>query len=70
MRFLKRCIHAYWGDEHCEDTIDAAARMRSVIGVVADEIESMAPSRTVAKICHLQCMEIAERLRGISNEQG
>ncbi len=70
MRFLQRCIHAYWGNEHNENTIDAAARMRSVIGVVADEIEAMAPSKTIAKICHLQCMEIAGRLRRISDEQG
>jgi hypothetical protein len=69
MMFIQKCVKAYWGDQHSEDTLDATNRMRSVIAVVAEEIESMAPSPTVAKICHLQCMEIADRLRRICNEQ-
>lgn len=68
MRLLQKCINAYWGEQHSDDHLDSADRMRSVLAVVAEEVESMAPSKTVAKICHLQCMEIAERIRRLCND--
>jgi len=68
MRFLEECTLAYWGADNNDYTLDAADRMRCVLHLVAKEIETMAPSKTVAKICHLQCMEIADRIRRLSNE--
>lgn len=68
MRFLDKCINAYWATENNDYTIDAADRMRGVLALVAQEIETMAPSKTVAKICHLQCMEIADRIRKLRDE--
>lgn len=68
MRFIEKCTRAYWGTEFNDHTLDAADRMRRVLALVAEEVEAMAPSKTVAKICHLQCMEIADRLRRISDE--
>ncbi len=68
MRFLEKCTSAYWGADNNDYTIDAADRMRSVLSLVAQEIEAMAPSKTVAKICHLQCMEIADHIRKLRDE--
>lgn len=68
MRFLSKCNKAYWGKEHNEHTLDDPDRMRSVMLLVAQEVEAMAPSKTVAKICHLQCMEIADRIRRLCDE--
>lgn len=68
MRFIDKCTSAYWGADNDDYIIDAADRMRSVLALVAQEVEAMAPSKTVAKICHLQCMEIADRIRRLSDE--
>lgn len=68
MKLIQQCIEAYWGEQHSDEPLDSDNRMRSVLAVVAQEIESMAPSKTVAKICHLQCLEIADRLRRICND--
>ena len=68
MRFIDKCSEAYWGAEFNDNTIACPDRMRRVLALVAQEIETMAPSKTVAKICHLQCMEIADRMRGLSDE--
>ena len=68
MRFIDKCTSAYWGADNNDYTIDAADRMRGVLALVAQEIEAMAPSKTVAKICHLQCMEIADKIRRLRDE--
>lgn len=68
MRFLDKCMSAYWSADNDDHTIDAADRMRGVLALVAQEVEAMAPSKTVAKICHLQCMEIADRIRKLRDE--
>jgi hypothetical protein len=68
MRFIERCTQAYWGTDNNDYTIDAADRMRCVLSLVAQEIEAMAPSKTIAKICNLQCMEIADKIRRLRDE--
>lgn len=69
MRFIDKCIETYWGPEFNEHTLGSVDRMRSVLSLVAEEVEALAPEKSVAKICHLQCMEIAQHIRELSNEQ-
>ena len=63
---IDRCSDAYWFPDS-RFSISHRCRMAAVFGVIATEIESWAPSKADAKICHLQIMEIAARLRELAN---
>lgn len=58
----ERCINAYWFPDSRYSIADHQ-RVAAVFEVIADEIETWAPPKTEAKICHLQIMEVAARLR-------
>jgi len=59
---IDRCSSAYWFPDSRYSIADHV-RMAAVLSVIADEIETWAPAKEQAKICHLQVMEIAARLR-------
>ena len=44
-------------------TITSPDRMREVLRLLANEIETWAPSYLESKICHLAVTEVAQRLR-------
>jgi hypothetical protein len=44
-------------------TITSPDRMREVLRLVANEVETWAPPYSEHKICHLAVVEIAQRLR-------
>jgi len=58
----ERATNAYWFPDSRFSIADHV-RMAAVFDVIADEIETWAPSKAEAKICHLQIMEVAARLR-------
>lgn len=62
----ERCINAYWYPDSRYGLADRF-RMASVFEVIAAEIESWAPPKSQAKICHLQIMEVAQRLRELGH---
>jgi hypothetical protein len=59
---IERCSSAYWFPDSRYSIADHV-RMAAVLSVIADEIEAWAPAKEQARICHLQVMEIAARLR-------
>lgn len=58
-----RMLDAFWCLTNNSMTITSPDRMREVLRMVANEIETWAPSQSEAKICHLAVKEVAERLR-------
>jgi hypothetical protein len=59
---IDRCSDAYWFPDSRFSIADHV-RMSAVFHVLADEIETWAPDKATARICHLQIMEVAARLR-------
>lgn len=59
---IQRCSDAYWTDAS-DKTMQDYARMEAVLKLIADEVESWAPDKTLAPICFLQLKETAARLR-------
>ena len=58
-----RMLDAFWCLTNNSMTITSPDRMREVLRLVASEVETWAPSKSEAKICHLAVVEIAQRLR-------
>ena len=58
-----RMLDAFWCFPNNSMTITSSDRMRAVLRLLANEIETWAPSYTDAKICHLAVTEVAQRLR-------
>ena len=63
-----RMLDAFWCLANNSMTITSSDRMREVLRLLANEVETWAPSYTDAKICHLAVMEIAERLRAEADQ--
>ena len=58
-----RMLDAFWCLTNNSMTITSPDRMREVLRLVANEVETWAPPYTEQKICHLAVTEIAQRLR-------
>ena len=58
-----RMLDAFWCLTNNSMTITSPDRMREVLRLVANEVETWAPSHLESKICHLAVMEVAQRLR-------
>ena len=58
-----RMLDAFWCLTNNSMTITSPDRMREVLRLVANEVETWAPPYTEHKICHLAVVEIAQRLR-------
>jgi len=58
-----RMLDAFWCLTNNSMTITSPERMREVLRLVANEVESWAPPYAEHKICHLAVVEIAQRLR-------
>ena len=58
-----RMLDAFWCLTNNSMAITSADRMREVLRLVANEVETWAPPYTEQKICHLAVTEIAQRLR-------
>ena len=63
-----RMLDAFWCLTNNSMNITSSDRMRAVLRLLANEIETWAPSYTAAKICHLAVMEVAERLRAEADQ--
>lgn len=59
---IQRCSDAYW-TVASDKTMQDYDRMEAVLKLVADEIESWSPDKTIAPIPFLQIREIALKLR-------
>lgn len=58
-----RMLDAFWCLANNSMTITSPDRMREVLRLLANEIETWAPSYTESKICHLAVTEVS-RSRG------
>ena len=58
-----RMLDAFWCLTNNSMTITSSDRMREVLRLVANEVETWAPPYSEHKICHLAVVEIAQRLR-------
>jgi hypothetical protein len=58
-----RMLDAFWCLTDNPATIASPDRMREVLRLVANEVETWAPPYSEHKICHLAVVEIAQRLR-------
>ena len=63
-----RMLDAFWCLTNNSMTITSPDRMREVLRLVANEVETWAPSRLESKICHLAVMEVAQRLRAEADQ--
>ena len=63
-----RMLDAFWCLTNNSMTITSSDRMRAVLRLLANEIETWAPSYLESKICHLAVTEIAERLRAEADQ--
>ena len=63
-----RMLDAFWCSTNNSMTITSPDRMREVLRLLANEVETWAPSYLESKICHLAVMEIAERLRAEADQ--
>jgi hypothetical protein len=63
-----RMLDAFWCLTNNSMTITSPDRMREVLRLVANEVETWAPSCTESKICHLAVMEVAQRLRAEADQ--
>lgn len=58
-----RMLDAFWCLHNNSMTITSPDRMREVLRLVANEVETWAPAAADSKICHLAVTEVAQRLR-------
>jgi hypothetical protein len=58
-----RMLDAFWCLTNNSMTITSPDRMREVLRLVANEVETWAPPYSEHKICHLAVTEVAQRLR-------
>ena len=63
-----RMLDAFWCLTNNSMTITSPDRMREVLRLVANEVESWAPSYAEHKICHLAVTEVAQRLRAEADQ--
>jgi hypothetical protein len=63
-----RMLDAFWCLTNNSMTITSPERMREVLRMLANEVETWAPSYSDAKICHLAVMEVAQRLRAEADQ--
>ena len=63
-----RMLDAFWCLTNNSMNITSPDRMRAVLRLLANEIETWAPSYFESKICHLAVTEIAERLRAEADQ--
>ena len=63
-----RMLDAFWCLANNSMTITSPDRMREVLRLLANEIETWAPSYTESKICHLAVTEVAQRLRAEADQ--
>ena len=63
-----RMLDAFWCLTNNSMTITSPDRMREVLRMLANEVETWAPSHLESKICHLAVMEVAERLRAEADQ--
>jgi hypothetical protein len=63
-----RMLDAFWCLTNNSMTITSPDRMREVLRLVANEVETWAPSYLESKICHLAVMEVAQRLRAEADQ--
>ena len=63
-----RMLDAFWCLTNNSMTITSPDRMREVLRLVANEVETWAPSHLDSKICHLAVMEVAQRLRAEADQ--
>jgi len=58
-----RMLDAFWCLTNNSMNITSPDRMRAVLRLLADEVETWAPSYLESKICYLAVTEVAHRLR-------
>ena len=63
-----RMADAFWCLANNSPTATSPDRMREVLRLLANEIETWAPSYTESKICHLAVTEVAQRLRAEADQ--
>jgi hypothetical protein len=63
-----RMLDAFWCLTNNSMTITSPDRMREVLRLVANEVETWAPPYAEHKICHLAVVEIAQRLRAEADQ--
>ena len=63
-----RMLDAFWCLTNNSMNITSPDRMREVLRLVANEVETWAPSHLESKICHLAVMEVAQRLRAEADQ--
>ena len=63
-----RMLDAFWCLTNNSMTITSPDRMREVLRMLANEVETWAPSHSDTKICHLAVMEVAQRLRAEADQ--
>ena len=63
-----RMLDAFWCLTNNSMTITSPDRMREVLRILANEVETWAPSYLESKICHLAVMEVAQRLRAEADQ--
>ena len=63
-----RMLDAFWCLTNNSMTITSPDRMQEVLRLVANEVETWAPSYLESKICHLAVMEVAQRLRAEADQ--
>ena len=63
-----RMLDAFWCLTNNSMTITSSDRMRAVLRLLANEVETWAPSYLESKICHLAVMEVAQRLRAEADQ--
>jgi hypothetical protein len=63
-----RMLDAFWCLTNNSMTITSPDRMREVLRMLANEVETWAPSHLESKICHLAVMEVAQRLRAEADQ--
>ena len=63
-----RMLDAFWCLTNNSMTITSPDRMREVLRLVANEVETWAPPYAEHKICHLAVVEVAQRLRAEADQ--
>lgn len=63
-----RMLDAFWCLTNNSMTITSSDRMREVLRLLANKVETWAPSYLESKICHLAVTEVAERLRAEADQ--
>jgi hypothetical protein len=63
-----RMLDAFWCLTNNSMTITSPDRMREVLRLVANEVETWAPPYSEHKICHLAVTEVAQRLRAEADQ--